>query len=31
LASDFLLHAEVFFGAFEVEIGGNPNIVAKKF
>jgi hypothetical protein len=31
LASDFLLHAEGFFGAFEVEIGGNPNIVAKKF
>ena len=31
LSSDFLLHGEGFFGAFEIEIGGNPNIVAKKF
>lgn len=31
LTSEFLLHSEGFFGAFEIEIGGNPNIVAKKF
>jgi hypothetical protein len=31
LTSDFLLHGDGFFGAFEIEIGGNPNIVAKKF
>jgi hypothetical protein len=31
LTSDFLLQGAGFFGAFEVEIGGNPNIVAKKF
>lgn len=31
LTSDFSLHGDGFFGAFEIEIGGNPNIVAKKF
>jgi hypothetical protein len=31
LTSEFLLHSDGFFGAFEIEIGGNPNIVAKKF
>jgi hypothetical protein len=31
LTSEFLLHMEGFFGAFEIEIGGKPNIVAKKF
>lgn len=31
VTSDFLLHTDGFFAAFEVEIGGNPNIVAKKF
>ena len=31
LTSEFLLQSGGFFGAFEIEIGGNPNIVAKKF
>jgi hypothetical protein len=31
LTSEFLQHGDGFFGAFEIEIGGNPNIVAKKF
>ena len=31
LTSEFFLQAGEFFGAFEVETGGNPNIVAKKF
>jgi hypothetical protein len=31
LASEFLLHTDGFFGAFEVEISGKPTIVAKKF
>ena len=31
LASEFLLHTDGFFGAFEVEISGKPEIVAKKF
>ena len=31
LTSEFLLHTDGFFGAFEIEIGGKPSIVAKKF
>ena len=31
LTSEFLFNSEGFFGAFEIEIGGNPNIVATKF
>ena len=31
LTSEFLLHSEGFFGAFEIEIGGKPSIVARKF
>lgn len=31
LTSEFLLHSEGWFGAFEIEIGGNPDIVGKKF
>jgi len=31
LTSDFMLHADGFFGAFIVEISGNQNVVATKF
>lgn len=31
LASDFLLGNEGFFGTFEIQINGNPDVFAKKF
>jgi hypothetical protein len=31
LTSEFLLHGDGFFGAFEIEMTGNPDIVATKF
>jgi hypothetical protein len=31
VTAEFLLHSDGFFGAFEIEISGNPDIVATKF
>ena len=31
LTTDFLLHNDGFFGAFQIQEDGNPNIVGKKF
>ena len=31
LTSEFLLHSLGFFGAFEIEVGGKPSVVAAKF
>jgi len=31
LASDFLLGSDGFFGTFEIQTNGNPDVFAKKF
>jgi hypothetical protein len=31
ITSDFLLGNEGFFGSFEIQSGGNPDVYARKF